>query len=129
MRSRFQENGMGHYKKLLAYQKAYKLAMDIFIFSRNFPAEEKYSLTSQIRRSSRSVCCNLGEAYRRRKYQSHFLSKLTDCLSENTETDIWLDFAKDCGYITDEQHKIWVNLNNEVGNLLFHMINNPDKYL
>ncbi|MGZ8544459.1 MAG: four helix bundle protein [Flavisolibacter sp.] len=120
---------MGHYKNLLAYQKAYRLAMEIFIISKRFPGEERYCLTNQIRRSSRSVCANLAEAYRRRKYMSHFISKLTDCSTENSETEVWIDFVRDCGYINEEEHIKWSSLNNEVGNLLFHMINNPDKYL
>ena len=90
---------MGDFKDLIVYQKAYQLAMEIFHISKKFPAEEKYSLTDQIRRSSRSVCSNLAEAYRRRKYKAHFLSKLTDCESENSETEVWLDFSRDCQYI------------------------------
>ena len=120
---------MGHYKQLIAFQKAYHLAIEIFTVTKNFPAEEKYSLTSQIRRSSRSVCSNLAEAYRRRKYRAHFLSKLTDSDTENTETEVWIDFSKDCGYLDKEAHLRLFNLNVEVHKLLFHMINNPDKYL
>jgi len=103
--------------------------MDIFHASKTFPAEEKYSLTSQIRRCSRSVCANLGETYRRRRYKAHFLSKLSDCETENTETEIWLDFSKDCGYLSEEIYTAYFNRNTEVGKLIFHMINNPDKYI
>jgi len=81
---------MGHYKELLAYKKAYELAMKIFYISKRFPSEERYSLTDQIRRSSRSVCTNLAEAYRRRKYKDYFISKLNDSETENTETEVWL---------------------------------------
>lgn len=86
---------MGDYRDLIVYQKAYKLAMDIYEVTKKFPAEEKYSLTDQIRRSSRSVCANFVEAYRRRKYKAHFLSKLNDSETENAETGVWLDFSKD----------------------------------
>jgi len=82
-------------KDLTVYQKAYALAMEIFEASRGFPAEEKYSLTDQIRRSSRSVCTNIREAWAKRRYEAHFLSKLTDADGENGETETWLDFASD----------------------------------
>ena len=120
---------MGDYKDMIVFQKAYKLAMDIFQVSKTFPPEEKYSLTNQIRKSSRSVCANFAEAYRRRKYKPHFLSKLTDCESENTETEVWIDFSKDCGYINLQMYEDLNGRNGEVRKILFHMINNPDKYL
>lgn len=118
----------GTFRDLTAYKKAFALAMDIFTLSKKFPAEEKYSLTDQIRRSSRSVCSNIGEAYRKRKYQAHFVSKSTDADMENTETRVWLDFALACGYIVKE---VWDELeakSEEVGKLLNHMIENPEKY-
>ncbi|MGZ5189846.1 MAG: four helix bundle protein [Flavisolibacter sp.] len=120
---------MGDYKDLKAFQKAYKLAMDIFNISKDFPTEEKYSLTNQIRKSSRSVCANFAEAYRKRKYRAHFLSKLSDCETENTETEVWIDFSKDCCYISPEKHQDLFQRNSEVGKMIFHMINNPDRYL
>jgi four helix bundle protein len=99
---------MGQYKDLLSYQKGYELAMKIFILSKKFPPEEKYSLTDQIRRSSRSVCTNLAEAYKRRRYKDYFISKLNDSETENTETEVWLDFAKDCSYLdTVEYRTLW----------------------
>ena len=85
---------MGDYKDLIVFQKAYNLAMDIFEESKSFPAEEKFSLTNQIRRSSRSVCTNFAEAYRKRRYKAHFISKLSDSEAENTETEVWLNFSK-----------------------------------
>lgn len=88
------------YKELLAYKKAFTLAMEIFHVSKSFPKEETYSLTDQIRRSSRSVCSNMAEAYRKRRYVNHFISKLTDCDRENSETSTWLDFVIECNYIT-----------------------------
>src|SRR6266700_8083364 len=92
-------------KELEVYRKAYELAMLIFQLSKRFPPEERYALTGQIRRSSRSVCMNLREAWAKRRYPSHFVSKLTDCDGENAETDTSLDFAKDCGYLSPEEHQ------------------------
>ena len=91
-------------KDLDVYQQSYELAMQIFELSRSFPSGERFALTGQIRRSSRSVCMNLREAWAKRRYEAHFISKLTDCDGENSETDTSLDFAKDCGYISTEQH-------------------------
>jgi four helix bundle protein len=120
---------MGHYKDLFAYQKAYLLAIEVYEISKKFPLEERYSLTDQIRRSSRSVCTNMGEGYRRRKYKNHFVSTLTDSLSENCETEIWLDFAHNFKYISDDEWKALTEKNAEVGRLLNHMINNPEKFM
>lgn len=78
--------------------------MDVFEISKQFPKEEKYSLTDQIRRSSRSVCSNLGEGYRKRRYPAHFTSKVSDSDMENTETQVWLDFAYSCKYIDKEAY-------------------------
>ena len=120
---------MGQLENLWAYTKAFELAMEIFEISRKFPKEEKYSLTDQVRRSSRSVCANLGEAYRRRKYRPHFLSKLADADAENTETGVWLEFALACQYLTkDERHGL-IAKKQEVGKLIGDIINNPAKYL
>ena len=95
---------MGNYKDLFAFKKGYELAMEIFTISKKFPSEERYSLTDQVRRSSRSVCVNLVEAYRRRRYKDYFISKLNDCETENAETQVWLDFSHDCNYITEEEY-------------------------
>ena len=89
-------------KELIVYRKAYELAMGIFETSKRFPPEERFALTSQIRRSSRSVCHNLREAWAKRRYEFHFINKLTDCDGENSETDTALDFAHHCGYISIE---------------------------
>src|SRR3990170_1839812 len=99
---------------LIVYQKAYALAMRIFGVSKRFPSEERYSLTDQIRRASRSVCANLREAWAKRRYAAHFVSKLTDCDGENSETDTALDFAKDCAYINVEEHSTLTALCTEV---------------
>ncbi|WP_045213873.1 four helix bundle protein [Desulfonatronovibrio magnus] len=121
--------GVQSAKELIVYQKAYKLAMHIFDISKKFPDEERYALTSQIRRSSRSVCLNLREAWVKRRYEAHFISKLTDCDGENNETDTSLDFAKDCQYIKNEQHAELTSLCKEIGNMLGSMINNPNSFL
>src|SRR6056297_996718 len=92
-------------KELNVYKKAYSLAMKIFEISKTFPKEERYALTSQVRRSSKSVCLNLREAWSKRRYEAHFISKLTDCDGENSETNSSLDFAYNCGYINNETHK------------------------
>lgn len=114
---------------MIVYQKAYQLAMEIFEISKGFPKEERFSLTDQIRRSSRSVCANLGEAYRKRRYKAHFILKLSDSETENTETQIWLDFSNSCKYIVTDIYKDLSNKNTEVGKIIWHMINNPDKFL
>ncbi|MFM7768617.1 MAG: four helix bundle protein [Bacteroidota bacterium] len=116
------------FKNLIAYQKAYKMAMDIYRLTKSFPKEETYSLTDQIRRSSRSVCSNIGEGYRKRQYPKHFSHKLSDADGECSETIVWLDFCKDCGYINENDYKILLKEYGEVGKLLNHMINNPTKF-
>ena len=119
---------MGDYKDLIGYQKSYALAMDIFEISKKFTVEEKYSLTDQIRRSSRSVCANLAEAYRKRRYPAHFVAKLSDAETENAETQVWLDYALACKYIDQKTYQDLINKSEEIGRLLSHMINNPQKY-
>ena len=115
-------------KELDVYCEAYRLAMEIFTLSRSFPAEEKFALTSQIRRSSRSVCLNLREAWAKRRYEAHFLSKLTDCDGENSETDSALDFARECGYISAAQHVALTGKCSEVGRMLGAMIKKPESF-
>lgn len=118
----------GTFRDLTVYKKAFELAMEIYELSKKFPPEEKYSLTDQIRRSSRSVCVNLGEGYRKRQYPAHFVSKTSDADMENTETRIWLDFAKACNYISNDVREGLEQKALEVGKLLNHMIANPEKY-
>lgn len=117
----------GH-RDLKIYQLAYKLAMDIFQLSKAFPKEEVYSLTDQIRRSSRSVATNLAEGFRKRRYPNMFISKLTDCDGEATETQVWLDFAFDCGYLSKENHDRLTLGYEEVGKMLSGTIKNADKF-
>lgn len=116
-------------KEMKVYKKSYQLAMRIFELSKKFPDTEKYALTNQIRRSSRSVSMNLREAWAKRCYLANFISKLTDCDAENLETDTSLDFALDCKYISIEQHSELVSLSKEVGRMIGSMIRNPDPFL
>lgn len=116
------------HKELEVYKLAYKLAMEIFELSKSFPKEEQYSLTDQIRRSSRSTTVNIPEAWRKRKYPKHFVSKITDSEGEASETQSWLQFSMDCGYITEE---IRIRLDKDYDKLLgmlVNMRNNPDKW-
>ncbi|QXV66576.1 four helix bundle protein [Mucilaginibacter sp. 21P] len=119
---------MGTYKDLLLYQKSFELAMEIFAMTKRFPKEETYSLTDQIRRSSRSVNICMIEAYRKRRYPNHFISKLTDADMENSETQGWLEFSLACNYISEQEFTRVNNQSIEVGKLLHFMINNPEKF-
>jgi four helix bundle protein len=113
---------------LIVYQKSFTLAMEIFELSKSFPKEEKYSLTDQIRRSSRAVCANLAESYSKRKYEAHFISKLTDADMENSETQVWLNFACKCSYVSADGIQEFLTISNEVGRLIDYMIKNPNKF-
>ncbi|OFX21761.1 MAG: four helix bundle protein [Bacteroidetes bacterium GWA2_31_9b] len=117
------------FKQLKVYQKAYQLAKEIFEVSKSFPVEEKYSLTDQIRRSSRAVCANIAEAYRKRRYPKHFTSKITDSDSETSETVVWLDFAMDCNYISKEIQLRLEKEYEEVGRMLGSMADHPEKFI
>ena len=116
------------FNSLLAYQKSFELAMTIFEISKSFPKEETYALTDQIRRASRSTCANIAEAYRKRIYPKHFTSKLTDSDGENSETQVWINFAEACEYISKEKKEILTNKSIEVGKLINYMILNPEKF-
>lgn len=116
------------FQDLLAYKKSFELSMEIFRISKRFPVEEKYSLTDQIRRSSRSVSANIAEASRKRRYLKHFISKLTDSDSENSETQVWLEYSLACNYISSEEFNFLTDKSIEVGRLLNFMMNNPEKF-
>lgn len=116
------------FKELIVYKKAFNLAMEIFEVSKSFPKEEKYSLTDQIRRSSISVCANIAEAYRKRLYVKHFVSKLTDSDAENSETIVWLDFSIACDCLSKETHERMTQEAIEIGKLLNYMMLHPEKY-
>ncbi len=125
-----QTNNMGvqNFRQTKVYKKAFALAMEIFHITKTFPKEEIYSLTDQIRRSSRSVCICLAEAYRKKQYPAHFLAKVSDSDMENSETLGWLDFSVACNYITSAKFDDLKTKNEEVGKLLGHMLIYPEKY-
>jgi len=107
---------------------AYQIALDIHQVTKTFPKEEKYSLTGQIRRSSRSVPANLTEAWKKRRYEKAFISKLIDCAGEAGETEVWLDFSKDFGYLRDDQYQQLMQRYDEVNRMLYGMIDKADKF-
>ena len=110
---------------LEVYQLSYKAAMQIFAVSKGFPKEERYSLVDQMRRSSRSVCANLAEAWRKRRYEAAFISKLSDCEGEAAETQTWLQFANDCGYLErDVARKLYAEYDS-ILRMIVHIINHP----
>ena len=119
----------GSFKDLTVYQKTYTLVKKIYNISKSFPKEEKYSLTDQIRRSSRSVCVNIAEGYRKRRYPKHFTSKMTDADGESSETIVWLDFAKDFGYLNNTEYSTLHIEYEEIGRMLGGMTNHPEKFL
>jgi len=116
-------------KELTVYQRAYAQALEVFRATQSFPREERYSLIDQVRRSSRSVCTNLREAWSKRRYEAHFVSKLSDADGENAEVDTWLDLARDCGYLDEDAHQRLVSINMEVGKMLGAMMSKPDSFL
>ena len=118
----------GSSRELKVYQLAFEAAREIRKISVGFPKEETYSLTDQIRRSSRSVCVNIGEGYRKRIYPKHFASKMTDADGEATETSIWLDFALDCDYIQQKTFQSLQDKYNEIGRMLNSMSQHPEKF-
>ncbi len=119
---------MSSFRDLTAYKKAFALSMEIYWETKRFLKEETYSLIDQIRRSSRSVCSSLAEAYKKRRYPNHFISKLTDADMENGETQSWLDVSLACNYIEKDQFDRFNQQSEEVTRLLIYMINNPDKF-
>ncbi len=117
------------HEDLEVYQIAFKCAMEIFELSKKFPSEEKYSLTDQIRRSSRSVCANLAEAWRKRRYKSAFIAKLSDSESEAAEVQVWLKFAVECGYLEiNTARDLYKNYNRIIGSLV-NMINHSEQWI
>lgn len=116
------------FRDLKVYQLAFKLAMEIFEESKNFPPVERYSLTDQIRRASRSVASNIGEGYRKKRYAKMFVSKMADADGEAAETQVWLDFANACGYLTGKRQMELRNGYEEVGRMLGGMIAHPERF-
>ena len=117
------------HEDLIIYQKAFDVAMIIFELSKQFPQEERYSLTDQIRRSSRSVCANRAEAWRKRRYKGSFVAKLNDCQAEAAETQVWLKFALKYHYISTEQGRELYSTYNQILSGLVKIINSPDNWL
>ena len=115
-------------RDLEVYQAAFAAAMEIFEVSKRFPVEEKYSLTDQIRRSARSVCANLGEAWRKRQYQAAFVAKISDCQAEATETQIWLEFAVKCQYLDPEIGRDLYRSYDQVLRKLVNMLKNASNW-
>jgi four helix bundle protein len=116
------------FENLTVYKKSFNLAMKIYEATKGFPKDEKYSLTDQIRRSSRAVNANLAEAYSKRRYEPHFISKLSDADMENNETQVWLRFSFECKYTSLEVYNELMEISKEVGNLLNYMIQNHQKF-
>ena len=116
------------FRDLIVYRKAFKLSMDIFEITKSFPKEEKFSLIDQIRRSSRSVTANIAESWARKKYVKHFVSKLTDSLGEEYETENWLDYSLACNYVDKQTYDKLMNGYDEVRKMLISMINSPEKF-
>jgi four helix bundle protein len=114
------------HNELDVYKRAFDVAMRIFEFTKDFPKDETYSLTDQIRRSSRSVCANLAEAWRKRRYTAAFIAKLCDCESEAAETQVWLQFAVKCGYLDRDHATVLYQEYEEVLKMTVAMINSPD---
>ncbi len=119
---------MAGFKDLIVYKKSFELSKFIFKLSKRFPKEETYSLTDQVRRSSRSITAQIAEGYRKRRYPLSFIAKMVDADGENAETQCWLDHAVACEYLTEEDIKPLVALSEEIGKLLSDMIEHPTKY-
>ena len=116
------------HRDLRVYQLAFIAAMDIFEFTKEFPKEEIYSMTDQIRRSSRSVAANISEAWRKRRYEKAFIAKLSDVESEAAETQVWLEFAYKCGFVTEENFKKYLDDYEHIISMIIKMISNPKKW-
>ena len=117
------------FKELRVYQSAMVLAMEIYDLTKSFPSEEKYSLTDQVRRCSRSVCSNIAEAWRKRRYRAAFISKLSDAEGEACETQVWIEFARRCGYLSDGVCKDLDTTYDQIMAQIVKMINEADKWL
>ena len=117
------------FRDLRVYQLAFRLAMEVFQVSKSFPPEERYSLTDQMRRASRSVASNIGEGYRKKRYPKMFVSKMADADGEATETQVWLDFAQACGYLSHKRQMELRRGYEEVGRMLGSMIAHPERFM
>jgi len=117
------------HQDLEVYKMAFKTAMDIFELTKSFPIEEKYSLTDQIRRSSRSVCANIAEAWRKRRYEGSFIAKLSDSEAEAAETQVWIEFAVKCKYLEIEKGRTIYHSYNQIIGKLINMIHNSSAWI
>ena len=118
-----------NHRDLEVYQKAFDAAMELFRLSKSFPKDEMYSLTDQMRRASRSVCANLAEAWRKRRYEAHFISKLSDSEAEAAETQVWIEFAVASEYLDRTQARKLYKTYDEVIGTLVGMINHPETWI
>ena len=116
------------HRDLKVFQLSFEAGMEIFKITKTFPKEETYSLTDQIRRSSRSVSGNLAEAFRKRRYPRHFISKLSDCEGESAETQVWLDYALACGYIEKQTHENLIDKYDHIIAMIVNMIKSPENW-
>jgi four helix bundle protein len=116
------------HQDLRLYQRAFELASEVYELSKTFPREEQFSLTNQIRRSSRSVCANLAEAWRKRRYKAAFVAKLSDCEAECAETQTWIEFARECGFMTPDQARQFWDRYEQLIRGFVHVIHNADKW-
>jgi four helix bundle protein len=116
-------------KRWRVAELAFEQQLEIFKLTKTFPKEELYSLTTQVRRSSRSVCANLSEAYRKKRYPQHFALKLTDAMAENSETETWIEIALSCEYINMTERDELLDKNSQIGKLLSYMLNNANDFL
>ena len=116
------------YRDLHVYQKSYALAMEIFRIAKSFPSEERRSLTDQLVRSSRSIPANIAEGWRKRSYEKMFVSKLLDASGEAAETEVWLEVAKDCGYLTEETYNQLFARCKDISSMLYSMACQPQKF-
>jgi len=120
---------INHFTELRVYQRSFELAGQIFLLSQRWPPEERYALTDQIRRAARSVGANISEAWGKRRYEAHFVSKLSDADAENHETEHWLLSAKRDGYLTAREFDALVETKKDVGRMLGAMMQNPGSFL
>ena len=116
------------HKELIVYQSAFKSSMEIFRHTKSFPKEEIYSLTSQIRGSSRSVSANIAEAFRKRRYEKAFIAKLSDAEAEAAETQVWLDYSLECRYLSNEDYLLISKKYEEILGMLVIMMIHPEKW-
>jgi four helix bundle protein len=121
-------NAITSHRELNVFKSAFKISMDIFKLSKSFPKDETWSLTSQIRRSSRSVCANLAEAFRKRRYEKAFIAKLSDSEGEAAETQVWLEYSLECGYIKKDTFLELFNEYEKVIGMLVNMLKHPEKW-